>query len=608
MDNAIPEGERVGRESEPLQLSGIVSTAVARRRQLPTRLFIAIVGSGIMWAGSSPVLGLCWLVAMSVSQLIDDFCWKAFSDPDRTRPITNTEWMILCASAAQTALIYSFFPAALWWLGGSPGKIFAMLWLAGALLHVTLHMHHEKRIFLAALIPHSIYFAGLPVSSLITGDEPGRAGSLGLLIGVLLYLSHLAVAFKEYQRASVAMRSAREQALQRQAIAEHASRAKSVFLANISHEIRTPMNGILGMAEMLDNNDLTPHQREKVRIIRESGDLMMMLLNDLLDLSKIEAGKIEFEKAPFSFNNLLAKVESLHRVNANEKGLEFSCVCDGECEKLRIGDGHRILQVLHNLAGNAIKFTEKGAVRIKITAPAQDGDLARIEVIDTGIGMTKSQAARIFEPFTQADASTTRKYGGTGLGLSIVQGIVEGMGGDIAVRSSPGEGSRFIVHIPAPAAEQMASRATLDQGDAQGADRQQLKILAGEDNAVNQAVLAAFLKERGHAVQFADDGLAVVEAFKNGEFDLVLMDISMPVLDGTEALRQIRFLERESGAAAPIPVIAVSAHAMEQHVDECLSLGFDGYVTKPLRSATLHSEIERVLSAQRVSGVESDVA
>lgn len=607
MGNAAPVGEQTGFSLGPSILSGLIMTAQTRRRQLATRLIIAAVGGGILWGAVNHEIAVVWLAAVFLSQIADNILWRPFRDSERTEPASKTEWIILCFCAFNAALIYSFFPAALWWLWGAAGKIFAMIWLAGALLHVTMHMHHERRTFIAAILPHAIYFFGLPIYSLATGAEPGRIGSAALIIAALLYTSHLVAAFKEYQSSSAGMRLSREQALRRQAAAEQASEAKSVFLANMSHEIRTPMNGILGMADALNSDELTPAQREKVRAILDSGDLLMMLLNDLLDLSKIEANKIEIEKAPFTFEEIARKVESLHGMNARAKGLEFIVSCDRKCDLVRLGDGHRLLQVLHNLVANAIKFTSSGAVEVRITAPETNEQHARIEVIDSGIGVSKDQAKRIFEPFTQADVSTTRKFGGTGLGLSIAKGLVDAMGGDIRVKSKPGKGSRFIVEFPAPVAPQQYEKTSMS-----GLPEQQeftgLRVLVGEDNAVNRSVLSAFLKERNHEIHFATDGLAVVDAFKKSSFDIVLMDISMPVLDGPEALRQIRFLEREQGVIESVPVIGVSAHAMPQQVQEYLSMGFNGYVTKPIRSAQLHGEIERVLRPSDERPLRSSVA
>ena len=535
---------------------------------------------------------------MAVSQTLDHYFWAPFRDSARRTLPTKREWIALCATSAQATLVYSFFPVLLWFLWGVQGKIFAMIWLCGALLHVTMHMHHERRTFFAAVTPHFLYFIGLPLYSLLTGAEPGRAGAAAILIAGVLYVAHLVVAFREYQATSRTMRSARENALQRQATAEQASNAKSTFLANMSHEIRTPMNGILGMAAALDTSDLNPAQRRQLKIIRDSGDLMMTVLNDLLDFSKIEASRIEIEQAPFRFCDIAGKVESLHRLQAQEKGLEFSVTCTSD--KLLLGDPHRIVQILHNLVANAIKFTDAGAVAVNIAEAQQKGSVCSvlITVVDTGIGLDNDQAARIFEPFTQADAATTRKYGGTGLGLSIVKGLVDAMKGTISIASETGKGTRFLVELSVPEAQVELGGDAPSTPIAAHQTTKGLRILAAEDNVVNQAVLRTFLAQRDHEIQFADDGLEAIDAFKKSEFDLVLMDISMPVLDGVEAMRQMRFLERERNAEKNVPIIAVSAHAMRQQVEEYLALGFAGYLTKPLRAEDVHAEIDQVMAAQ----------
>ncbi len=595
MTKAMPERERAGGKDSASILSGLITTAQSRRREFKTRVVIAGIGTLLLWGAISHVLSAAWFAAIIVSQLVDAYAWRGFTDSARKRAPSKIEWFAICASSTQATLVYSLFPALLWLMWGTPGKVFAILWLAGALLHVTMHMHHEKRTFLSAITPHAIYFFGLPLYALVTGAEPGRAGASAILLAAIMYVSHLAVTFRAYEASSADMRSERERAEERQALAEHANQAKSAFLANMSHEIRTPMNGILGMAAALEDTKLTQTQQEKLKIVRDCGDLLMMVLNDLLDFSKIEANKIELEKAPFSFSEIARNVESLHALKAKQKGIDFRVECDGDADAMRIGDGHRILQVLYNLVSNAIKFTESGAVLMRITAPRADGDHTVIEVKDSGIGMSPDQIARIFDPFTQADVTTTRKFGGTGLGLSIAKGLVTAMGGEISVRSTMGAGSIFTVSFPAPLANVDDTAEAVEASGAVALKPQKgLRILAGEDNAVNQAVLKAFLDQRGHRTLFAADGLETVAAFKRDKFDVVLMDISMPRLDGPEAMRQIRFLERELVAGRPTPIIAISAHAMRQQIEEFLEMGFDGYVTKPIRAQELHAEIDRL--------------
>lgn len=588
-------------------LSGLIATALTRHHQIITRMVIASIGAAILGVAWNANVGIAWLVAVIASQWIDTSVWAPFREPSRTAPPSRGEWIAVCASSVQASMIYSLLPALIWLVWGAPGKIFGILWLSGALLHVTMHMHHERRTFFSAIIPHGLYFFGLPVYALVTNTEPGRIGAAAIILAGLLYVGHLIVAFKEYKQTSAAMRLAREHALERQSAAEQANQAKSAFLANISHEIRTPMNGILGMTAALEDSELTSDQQEKLKVISESGDLLLAVLNDLLDFSKIEANRIEFETRPIDFCDLTRRVDDLHRNQAEAKGLDFHVGCEGGCDALRMGDPHRIVQVLHNLVGNAIKFTGKGSVRVRIRAPRQENGQSPvvIEVSDTGIGITKEQAAKIFEPFSQADVTTTRKFGGTGLGLSIAKGLVEAMGGTMSLRSTVGEGSKFFIELPLAladddnaSAEPVAPEKT-PAADAAPAPVSALKVLAAEDNMVNQAVLSAFLKQLEHEVVFVGNGLEAVDTYRKGDFDLVLMDISMPVMDGVEAMRQIRFLEREQGTSELAPIIAVSAHAMRQQVEEYMDAGFDGYLTKPVKPQELQNEIARVMQVQR---------
>ncbi|MEQ8934876.1 MAG: ATP-binding protein [Amphiplicatus sp.] len=582
--------------AQPSVLSGLAATAETRRRELKTRFAIAVFGATILWGAESLSYAFLWFGSVVVSQLIDMRAWASFRDPARRDEPTRREWIALCASSAQATAIYSGFPVLMWHLWGAPGQIFAMLWLSGALLHVTLHMHHERRTFLAAIIPHALYFLGLPFLALVTNAAPGRTGSAVILLAAFAYLGHLAAAFRQYRVFSEIMRRERELALEMQAVAEEESRSKSTFLATMSHEIRTPMNGVLGMAEALENSDLSDEQAKKLRIIRESGDHLLSILNDILDFSKIEANRFEFEQAPFRLSDIARKVESLHSLKAREKGLEFS-VAAPVADPHRFGDAHRIMQILHNLVGNAVKFTNRGGVHIRIDAGADGADLCVIEIADTGIGMTPEQTAKIFDPFAQADTTTARRFGGTGLGLSIAEGLARSMGGSIRAVSELGHGSRFIVALPLPLAPADAgSSDTAPRNPVSAARPRSARILAAEDNAVNRAVLHALLAPMGHRIDFAEDGPGAIDAFRRDFYDLVLMDISMPEMDGVEAMNRLRAIEADRGDGVRAPVIAVSAHAMRQQIDDYLAAGFDGYVTKPVTADKLSAEINRVLT------------
>lgn len=363
--------------------------------------------------------------------------------------------------------------------------------------------------------------------------------------------------------------------------AEAASHAKSMFLANMSHEIRTPLNGVLGMAELLDSALVDQEHKRMIGTIRESGEALLSILNDILDMSKIEAGKMELEARPFVPTDLAARVEDLHSLRAEEKGLTFEFLTGSGADLPRIGDQHRVRQILHNLVSNAIKFTERGEVTAKLSG--KKGNPLVIEVSDTGIGMTPEQVARLYEDFSQADSSVTRRFGGTGLGMAITRTLVEMMGGSISVDSTPGQGTTIKVSLRLPVSETIAEAVKVE---AATVSLDGIRVLAADDNKTNCEVLEKMLLRKGAVVTIVTDGLQAVQAWAPERFDVVLLDISMPVMDGVTALQEIRAREAESDLV-PMPIIAVTANAMAHQVAEYLIAGFDACVAKPVNMTDL---------------------
>ncbi len=506
----------------------------------------------------------------------------------------GTGWgLVFPAVATATTAAWATAPLLAWFSGSPFGQSLAMTLLVAGYVLVFAQLRSSPRQAVmisspygaaALIIAASLW--GTPVFWQFLAVVPFTAAGMFVLVTMTMLREERIRAFQEHQAHLIEeLEAARDKA-------NAASDAKSNFLGVISHELRTPMNGVLGAAQLLGATRLEPTQREYLSIIRNSGDNLLSLLNDILDMTKIEAGKMTFEIVDVSIEDLHKRVTGPFQAQAEAKGLTFSAQFEGEVPSVVRGDPLRVCQVVHNLLSNAVKFTDHGEVHYTVRSERMPDGRARFDFVvkDSGAGIAPEDLERLFQPFTQVDASSTRRFGGTGLGLTISRRMANIMGGDISVTSVVGEGSTFTFSVEADVvrwAPEQAAEAIVAEVE----DGQSLSVLVVEDHPVNRMILEAWMSSSDHRSSTAENGQIAVEAAANQKFDLIIMDVNMPVMDGLTATRAIR---AGSGPNRDTPIVVLSASARTEDHQAGLDAGADAYLNKPIDFVALATVMNRV--------------
>jgi signal transduction histidine kinase/ActR/RegA family two-component response regulator len=552
-------------------------------------LFPRLISSASVASVAACYLGwpwaLLWLAAIVGSHAAS---FKLLPAVGRNR---DTRWAKPLALATNFnsvfgGVVQAIMITALWRHGGELERGFAFTTIFIGSAYVLLQYYADLRLFRMLMAP---YAATLLYMAWDLGSAAGwtPVAMVTAFAALVAMINFFFVSRRLLDRSRSALRKARAQAREGEVAAESANAAKSTFLATMSHEIRTPLNGVLGMAQAMAGDELSDRQRDRLSVIHRSGEALLAILNDVLDLSKIEAGKLELEHMEFELADVARGAYSAFTALANKKGLSFAL--DIEAARGRyMGDPTRLRQILYNLISNALKFTEQGEIRV---TAVREGGMLVLSVRDTGVGIARENLEKLFAKFDQLDSSTTRRFGGTGLGLAICRELAQLMKGEIGVESELGLGSKFVLRVPLERVGEEKPLAIMPEATAERPEIA-LRVLAAEDNAVNQLVLKTLLHQMGVDPTVVDNGQQAVEAWESGNWDVILMDVQMPIMDGITATGLIRNAEADRNLPRT-PIIALTANAMSHQIEQYVAAGMDGHVAKPIQAAELFDALTR---------------
>lgn len=576
----------------------LVRLARIDRSRAPVRLAVASITSVLLFAYVGSLAAIVWLAAVYAIEGVGIFANEKIARGDISYDRLNRVAVFL------TALAWVAQAWMLWQVGGEIPRISAIIALLTVALYGAIGVQQDRRMMIALMAPPLIAFAYLAIDLLWRTADTHVA--IAATLATLGSCATIIVNGFAMNQSDEALTKANAVLAEHAEAARRANAAKDVFLANLSHEIRTPLNGVVGIAGALMTSGLGPHQREMAGIIHRSGEMLERLLNDLLDLSKIEAEAFTLHIAPFDLRETIETAAHLMRVRADDKGLAFYVDCGPSTAGTFEGDALRLRQIISNLVGNAVKFTEAGSVTVcaNVETAASGDTWLSVAIKDTGPGFDGETAARLFKRFEQASAATAVRYGGTGLGLSISAAIAGAMGGAVTAQSTPREGSTFTLRVPLKRTALPMREIPAASVDATPSS---LRILLAEDNALNQKVFSLLLAPSGARITFAQNGAEAIALFREAVFDIVLMDMNMPVMGGLEATQALRRLERDEGRVRT-PVAMLSANAMQDHVRQALDAGCDGHISKPASMDSLASGIKAAIAACRGTARQANAA